>query len=72
MSDIGGPHDDEMIDKTIFPAPYEQMDQSTKRSRETDSCFSEWGQEVFRQKVVFVFKCKRCGRVRKDTETSCS
>jgi hypothetical protein len=63
-----GPHDDEILDKTILPSPYEQMDEGTRRDLLPFS--DDYDDEKFRKLLVIVLKCKKCGRVRKITESN--
>ncbi len=50
-------HDDELIDKHLISSPYEQM---TPATREEMTYFND---NHWVKKVVFTFKCKKCGRV---------
>ena len=70
MSPHGSAHDEELLDKTVFPSPYEQMSPDTRRSVEFTLCFTGFRSHDFTKKAVFVFKCKWCGRIRKDIEIS--
>jgi formylmethanofuran dehydrogenase subunit E len=54
-------HDEDILDKTVLPSAYEQMDQNTRKRVFEDEFVDS---EHFRQKLIFTLKCKRCGRVR--------
>ena len=62
-----GPHDDEVIDKTLLPSAYEQMDRETKSEvfdkNYSDNCLRDVP-ETFTKKLVLTLKCKKCGRVK--------
>lgn len=60
-------HSDVVLDKTVLPSVYEQMDAETRRSW----CEDEYMEEsYFVKKLVLVLKCERCGRVATLTETN--
>lgn len=54
-------HDYELIDKTIFPSAAEQAD-ITKPHTKTKLSAPPW---VFDKKVIYIFKCKKCQKLKK-------
>ena len=64
-----GPHDDELLDKTQMKSGYSQMDDNTRREL-IDTSYPATVGEFFRQKVIFTFKCKKCGRVKQETHVN--
>lgn len=64
------PHDDDLLDKTEIKSSYEQMDEQT-RSDMMDGCYGPTSvAPFFRKKIIFTFKCKKCGRVKQETHTN--
>lgn len=58
-------HDDDLIDKTILPSGWEQMAAAEKNIK-----FDRLYASVYSKTVVYVFKCKKCGRSRVHKEVS--
>ena len=63
----GGHHDEDILDKTIMPSAYEQMDEETRRMVFADEYCEE---SHFRKLLVILLKCKKCGRVKEFTESN--
>jgi len=62
-----GPHDDDLVDKTTMRSGYDQMDDRSKRDLIDNVCDPNDVQGYFVRKVIFTFKCKKCGRVKQET-----
>lgn len=59
---VGLPHDMDIIDKTVLPAPID-----TAGRVHFCGMYDSW---IFRRKLVLTMKCKKCGKVVQVTESN--
>jgi len=58
-------HEDDLIDKTVLPSPWEQIVASGRTVT-----FDRMEGSIHSKTVLYVFKCKKCGRSRVHKESS--
>ena len=56
-------HSWDLLDKTVLPSGYEQMQASTERLRGGSL------KTLFQKKLVYIFKCAHCGDIHKEVES---
>ena len=60
-------HDWTIIDKTVLDSAYEQM---VKSGLKRFKCEHMSGIDIFEKTVLYVFKCRKCFKVKRESERS--